>query len=364
VASVSRVCSFLLAPALGAAQEKPQPPEVAVVQPVSRMITDQEIMAGRLESTAAVEIRPRVTGYLEKIFVKEGSLVRRGEILFEIDSRPLMALVDTARAQVAVSEASFRQAKASSDRMTALAKVGGAVTQQEVDKARADESVAVANLVVAKTALDSAQIQLGFTRVVSPIDGQVGRRTLAPGNLVKADETLLTTVVSRDPIVFRVEMPEATVLRLFRDGKNMNELPLAIGFVGEDGFPRKATIDFVDNQVDPKKKTLLVGGPVEKADGLLPGMSVRARLALGAPRQALLIPSKAVGFRLTGGQKEAFVLLVKENTLIDRPIEVEAVHGAMVAVKSGLKADDRVVLDRLPARSLGLTVRPRLVPAE
>lgn len=338
-------------------------PLVDVGVPVSRMVTDHEILAGRLESPAHIDVRPRVTGYLEKTFVTEGSLVRKGEVLFEIDRRPLMAQADNARAQVAVSEASYRVAKVNLERMMALVR-NNAVSREEVDKAQAEETVAAAKLNVAKTALEAAQLQLDFVRVLSPIDGHVGRRLLAAGNLVKADETLLTTIVSRDPMVFRVEMPEAAVLRLLQDPAKFRQLPLALALANDDGFPRKATIDFVNNQLDPKKKTLLVGGPVEKAEGLLPGMSVRARLTLGEPHQALLVPAAAVGYRTSDGRKEAFVFTEKDNVLAAKRVQLGGFHGDLVAVKEGIRPDDRVVLQWWPGASSGQRVQAKLKSIE
>lgn len=354
--------AFLLNFTPGVAQN--EPPEVQVVKPVSRMVTDYEPVTGFLEPSARVDLRARVTGFLEQINFKEGSLVRKGEVLFAIDSRPAQAQFRLAQAKLMETEASHRLAKANLERAMELVK-RGAISREEADRSQTELNQILGALEVAKLQVDVARLQLDFTKVLAPIDGIIGRRLVDPGNLVRADETLLATILSVDPMHFSFALKEPIFLRLRKrtqDGQaDPNASKINLGLMNEDGFPRQGTIDFVDNQIDPKTKTCRIRGTLAKSDGLLPGLSIRGRILLGQPYQAILIPMQTHFVRFKDGEG---VYKVQDNKLVLQKVELGNAFDDLVVVKSGLTPDDRVVL--APGRGFmleaGLPVRPKVAP--
>ena len=293
-------CSFLAAVAIasgrlsaddGLAAELPTLP---VSQPVERQVTDFVDFVGKTEAAQSVKIIPRVTGYLTKTAYKEGSEVKRGDLLFEIDPRPYQAQLDQAQSQLALSEARLNQAKSDNARGTELAKASGAISQADLDRYKAAEDEAIAGVQAAKANLSVHQLNLAFCQVTSPIDGQAGAVDSTPGNLVKQDETVLTTVVSSDPIYVYFDMDERTLLQIRRainDGRLKSPdggvFPILIGLQDEPGFPHEATVNFLGNRLAADTGTVTlraVGKNPKPASGtqlMSPGMSVRVRLPLG-----------------------------------------------------------------------------------
>ena len=190
-----------------------EPPTGAVNKPVERQPTDREVFVGRIEAAQSVNIVPRVTGYLTKTTFKEGADVKKGDVLFEIDSRPYQAQVEQAEAEVRVKEARLQVAQAEFDRASEIAKTG-AISRQELDKSRSLQQEALASIDAAKSNLRAHQLTLSFCTVVAPINGRVGRYNLTPGNLVTQDQTVLTTIVSLDPVYAYFDVDERTLLRM------------------------------------------------------------------------------------------------------------------------------------------------------
>ena len=237
------VCCLTAALAWAGGGEEPKGfPKVRVCVPVERQVTPYEDFTGRIDAGASVELKPRVTGYLERVLFKDGAEVKQGEALFEIDPRPYQAQLAKAEAELVASEARLRSAKAAHDRASALAKTAGVISREEIDKAASDRDVATANVQVARATLDFARITLGFTKVVAPIDGRIGRRLLDVGNLVKADETTLARIVSSGSMSVVFDIDERTYLRMSRAAKEgkFKEPAVTVGLADEAGFPRRA----------------------------------------------------------------------------------------------------------------------------
>src|SRR5438105_6356936 len=222
---------------------------------VTEKVTDYEDSPGRMEAVNAVEVRARVTGYLEKAHFKEGADVKEGDVLFEIDPRPYQA--ELARAEGNVVQAEGRLQRLEADYQRAARLLGKGISQEEFDKVAGDRTEASGAVTTAKANRDVANLNLGYTKVKATLSGRVSRRFIDPGNMVKADETALTTIVSLDPIYAYFDLDERTTLRfqrLVREGKmkwSMDAgVPVLLGLADEDGFPRRGTINFADNHVD------------------------------------------------------------------------------------------------------------------
>jgi membrane fusion protein, multidrug efflux system len=336
------------------------PPEVEVVQPESREVSDHEDFTGRTEASAAVVIAARVSGYLDRVLFKDGAPVKKGDLLFEIDPRPYKAELDKAAAALALSETRLRKAEAAARRARALFD-RKAISQEEYDLTVADLQEARARVALARASHEVARLNLSFTRVVAPISGRISRRLLDPGNLVKADETGLATLVCTGPMYVYFDIDERTALRLRRVmSKGKGQGPrVAVALADEKGFPRRAAVDYVGNRLDPKAGTLRLRATLPNADGLLlPGLFVRARLTTGEPYKALLVPGRAVG----RNGEQAFVLVVNRKDEVEvRKVRLGSRQGNLAVVKEGLTATDWVVLRGPQGLRAGMTVRPKKV---
>jgi membrane fusion protein, multidrug efflux system len=309
------------------------PPVVRTEKPISREVGDYVYFTGRLEAVESVEIRARVTGYLVSVDFASGKPVKAGDRLFKIDPRPYQAQLDEANGQVALAKAQLQLAIADNARAKEVAKTPGAISQQDVDKYQASEEEAAAQVTASEAASEVSALNLSFTDVLSPIDGIVSRNLLTIGNLVTQDQTLLTTVVSQDPIYAYFDIDELTLLRAERliQTKKIKStaqgavLPVDFGLADEGNeYPHSGTVDFINNQIDPSTGTLELRGVF--ANPLLtpvgprrfkPGEFVRIRLPLGKAYEALLVPQAAVG----SDQGKKYLLTVnKENVVEYSPV--------------------------------------------
>ena len=365
----------LLLAGAGCQRSKPQvaaaePPVLPVSQPVQREVTNFVDFTGRTSAVSAVDIRPRVTGYLlpMKNPFTEGSEVTRGDLLFEIDPRPYQAQLHQAEGQVSLYEAQLQLARTNYSRDLPLVRTG-AVTPRELDQEKAMVDEAAARISAAKAALDVYQLNLAFTKVYSPIDGMISRAYLSAGNLVNQDQTLLTTVVSLDPMNVYFDMDEPTLL-LVRKGTASGQiksferggLPVLMALQGEDGYQHKGTINFVNNQVNPATGSIAVRGifpnpPLPGDTRLLsPGMFVRVRLPIGQPHPALLVVDRAVGS--DQGTKFVYVL-DKEDKVQYRRVTTGALQeDGLRVVTKGLTPEDRVLVGGLQQVRPNMKVQP------
>lgn len=353
----------------------PAPPAVPVSKPVQRSITDFVDFTGRTEAVQAVDIRARVTGYLMKMHFKEGGEVKEGDLLFEIDPRPYQAQYDQAQGQLNLNQAQLKFAQTTYLRDQAIARGGaGAVSQQQLDQDKAAVDEAEARVKAYQASMEVYKLNLNFTKVASPIDGQVSRTYLTIGNLVNQDQTLLTTVVSLDPIHIYFDMDEPTLLRIRRavnEGKIKRPqdgvIPVYMGLQGEDGYPHRGTINFVNNQINPTTGSISVRGvfPNPKPEGgsrlLSPGMFVHIRFPIGQPHPALLVIDRAISS--DQGMKK-FVYVVDANNEVQyRRVERGSLQeDGLREITDGLKPDDWVVVGGLQQVRPRMKVRTDQVP--
>jgi len=358
--------------ALGGCKHEPPalaatpPPVVMVSPPVEREITDYYEYTGRTAAVDAVEIRARVSGYLVKVNFRDGAVVKKGDLLFLIDPRPFQAVLEEAKGQVAQLEARLARAEADVARDERLLPKGAA-SQKDLDTAIADRGEARAGIQSARAAVDRATLDLEFTKVIAPIDGRISRYLITEGNLVTADTTLLTTIVSIDPMYAYFDVDERAVLhvrQLIREGKAPNpraneEVPVLLGLANETGFPHQGTINFVDNQVNPQTGTLRLRGVFPNENEVLePGYFARVRLLIGQPHRALLITERAID--TDQGQKIVYVVNDK-NEVVSRPIRVGALHDGLRVLEEGVQPGERVIVNGLLQVRPGITVAPKLV---
>jgi RND family efflux transporter MFP subunit len=351
----------------GAPEAAPTP--VTVSRPVERYVTDYAAFTARTAAVDSVEVRAHVWGYLDKVNFKEGALVRKGDVLFEIDPRTYQAQFDQAQGQLHVNQAQLHLARANLKRGEELTPSGG-ISKEDLDQRRSAVEEAEARIQVARANLETARLNLDWTKVTAPVNGRVSRYVVTVGNLVQAGDqgggTLLTTLVSVDPMYAYYDVDERTVLRvrqLDREGKarsaRESAWPVSLGLATEEGFPHRGTINFEDNQVNPRTGTLRVRGVFPNRDeALSPGFFGRVRVPIGQAHKALLVSDRA----LDNDQGQKVLYLVNEkNEVVSRSIRVGALHDGLREITDGLKPGERVIVNGLQQVRPGLTVEPKLV---
>jgi RND family efflux transporter MFP subunit len=354
------------------AAPKAAPTVVSVSHPVQREITNYADFTGRVEAVFSVEIRARVTGYLGQVFFKDGDEVKEGALLFEIDPRLYKADLDRIESTLAQQEAHSKRLEADYQRAAALY-ARASVSREEFDRYTGDRAESIAAVGVARASRDFAKLSFEFTKVRAPISGLLSRRMVDPGNMVQADTTALTTIVSLDPMYLYFDIDERTVLKvrgLVREGKLPSRdqgavVPILAALADEEGFPHKGVINFSDNKVNPKTGTLRVRGvienPVVKGKSfrqLSPGLFARVRLPLSEPHRALLVSERAID--TDQGQKILYV--VDDKNMVDsRPVRLGKIHDGLRAIEDGLKPGERVIVVGLQQVRPGAVVEPKLV---
>jgi multidrug efflux system membrane fusion protein len=320
---------------------------VKVAKPVVREVIDFDDFTGRVEPSAKVNLHARVSGYITKIAFKDGAMVQRGQLLFEIDPRPYEAQLEAAKATLAASEAALKAAKATSDRYQALAKQApGLVSIAEVDQAKAQVDQATANVLKARAKLEGAQLNLQWTKVTSPIDGRIGRALVTVGNLAVADSTMLATVVANESMFVVFQVDEASHLRLAALARDKKDSPFTvrIRLTGDAGWDRTGKIDFVNNEVDPATQTVLWRATIaDKDHNLLPGQFARVRLLNGLPHKALLVWQGAV-LRLKKDGNTVVYVVNDKNVVEQRAVKLGRAQDDGLQVVEGLNPEDRVVV--------------------
>jgi RND family efflux transporter MFP subunit len=350
---------------------KVPPTQVTVAKPLQRAVAEYEEFTGRTEAVESVEIRARVTGYLDKVYFEEGGEVKTGDPLFQIDARPYQAEVDMAAARVEVSEAQREFQKSELARNEPLLKKA-AISQADYDKVVAANKESAAGVDSANASLEKAKLNLAFTKLASPIDGRVSRTLMTEGNLVTADTTPLTNIVSQDPMFAYFDVDERTVLRLMKlveEGKltsqrSTPESPLTMALANDTGFPHQGVIDFVDNQVNASTGTINVRGKFPNPDlktgshALAPGFFVRVRLPIGDPHAARLVAERAIG--TDQGQK--YVLIVNAKHEVEyRPVKLGKLENGLRVIEEGLQGDEQVIVIGLQRARPGKVVETKIV---
>ncbi len=365
--------TVLLAGCTGQARPDAPPPtiQVTVALPIQRDVVDYEDFTGRTEAVESVEIRARVTGYLDRIYFEEGSEVKKDAPLFLIDPRPFQADYDRDVAQVAVRGANltYRQAELARGKQLVAQR---AMSQSNFDEIVASHGEAAAAVTAAKANTEGSKLNLDFTAIASPIAGRISKAAVTRGNLVKADVTLLTTVVSVDPMRVYFDMDEPTILRVMqnvREGKikvkEGEKIPVMMGLGNEKGFPHDGNIDFADNVLDPGTGTISVRGvfanpkPAVGSRVLMPGLFCRVRVPLGDPYPAILVAERALGNDLA----QKYLLVVDENNEVQyRTVELGRLDNGLRVILGGLRAGERVIVTGLQRVRPGAKVEPKVVP--
>ncbi|KVQ73509.1 hemolysin secretion protein D [Burkholderia multivorans] len=341
-------------------------PEVGVATVVPRTVRIADEFNGRVEAVDAVELRPRVSGYLQRIRYKEGDLVAQGAVLFEIDPRPYRIALDRAIAQQQRARAAEHLARVQLQRVQTLIDAH-ATSQEELDNARAVAEQARADLQAADAAVADAKLNLGFTEVRAPIAGRVGRALATAGNLARADDTLLTTVVSQDPVYVYFDCDEQSYLRYNAQRADpahraIGANPVRVGLANETGFPHAGTVDFLDNRLDPQTGTIRARVRLPNADHTFtPGLYARVQLVSGRERSALLVDDKAV---LTDQDRKYVYVIGPGDKALRRDVTIGRDLDGQRIVEKGLNAGDRVVVDGVQRIYYpGAQVKPKPQPA-
>ncbi len=340
IATVITACSKSEAEA-----PSPPPPEVDAAQVVIKYVRQWDEFTGRIAAIGAVDIRPRVSGYIDRIAFKEGDMVNAGDLLFVVDPRPYRAAYGSAVAQLERARASAQLAEAQYKRAESLIKTA-TISFDTYDTRRAALGQASADVHAAEAALATAKLNLDFTEVRSPIAGKVSRALLTLGNLVQADQTVLTSVVSQDPVYVYFQPDEQSFLRyceLARKGERANsDNAVRVGLASETGFPHSGTVNFVNNQVDAATGTINVRATVPNADGVfVPGLYARVQLEGRADYMAMLIDDKAI---MTDQDRKYVYVLGLEDKAKRKDIVLGSVHDGLRVVQSGLDANDKVIV--------------------
>jgi RND family efflux transporter MFP subunit len=345
----------------GVAAAAPAPP-VSVASAIAGKVKDWDEFTGRFEAIQHVELRPRVSGYIERVAFVEGSEVHKGDLLFAIDPRPYQATLEHAQAELALAKARSALAVSESARAQRLL-TAHAISQEEHDQRVSEVSQATANVAAAQAAVDTAQLNLEFTRVTSPIDGRVSRAIVTAGNYVTAGETTLTSVVSLDPIYVAFDGDEQRYLHFLQSaiGAGHDPTGVQVGLDGETGFPHHGRVNFVDNAVDPATGTIHLRAVLDNSDRrLVPGLMARVRLPGSADYTAVLVPDAAVAT----DQDRRYVLVVgADGTVEYRSVELGEVSDGLRVVRNGLKAGERVIVAGLARARPGSKVTPQDAPA-
>ncbi|SEQ06104.1 membrane fusion protein, multidrug efflux system [Solimonas aquatica] len=365
--------SVLAAAGLSACQSQadaapaPAATEVTVRAAVQQQIVDWDHYTGRFEAAQRVELRPRVTGYIDRIAFDEGTIVMRGELLFQIDPRPYRARLDQAEAELARALAQSELAESESARARDLWQEH-AISREQYDARVSNRGQMTAGLRAARAAVEAARLDLDFTRVTAPIDGRVSRAAVTAGNYVAAGQTVLTSVVSVDPIYVYFDSDEQSYLKYAGQasrGERLSEreaaLPVFVGLANEDGFPHAGRIDFIDNALDPQTGTIRARAVLPNPDGrFTPGLFARLQLVGSGRYAATLLDERAIGT----DQSRKFVYVVNAQNKVEyRAVALGGVHDGLRVIRNGVKPGERVIVAGQQRVQPGAAVTARIEAA-
>ena len=373
------LCLLVLAPIAGCRHAAAKgdgaagPLKVTVAYPLNREIVDYADFTGRTAAVDAVQVRARVSGYLDKIHFKDGADVEQGKILYEIDPRPYQAAYNQSKAQVALQRANLKYQQAVYARdvwmygQQALAK-------QDLEQQLEARNTAQAQVTAAEAALESVKLNLDWTKVAAPISGRLSRTLITRGNLVTADQSVLTTIVSEDPMFVYFDVDEPTVLQvreLIRQGKFGKTTqsgvgwPVSVGLANEQGFPHQATVDFSNNEFNPSTATLQVRAMVKNPKPSVgqrrfsPGSFVRVRVPISPRHPALLVVQGAV---VMNQDRNSVFVVDADDKVVRKDVKLGVAQGGLQAISEGIGPKDRVIIDGIQRVKAGTVVQPQLVP--
>lgn len=330
-------------PASGGGQ--PPPPEVAVAQVLTKSVQQWDEYTGRVSAIDTVELRPRVSGYVQRVAYGEGEDVKQGDLMFQIDPRPYRAALDNAQAQLARARVAEQLEAVRIKRAQSLID-DDAISREEFDLRRAAHEQSLADIRAAEAAVATAKLNLSFTEVRAPVAGRASRALVTVGNLATADQTLLTTLVSQDPMYVYFDADENSYLR-YKEQERKRERTgrdntVYVGLANEDGYPHVGTVNFLDNQVNPTIGTVRARAVVSNADRMFtPGLYARVRFASGQKADALLIDDKAV---LTDQDRKYVYVVDKDGKAQRKDVVLGRMVEGLRMVQSGLTPDDKVIV--------------------
>lgn len=337
-----------------------------MAQPTKRTVTDWDEFTGRFEAMEEVQVRARVGGFVNSVEFRDGAIVRKGDLLYTIDARPFEAAALQADGQLSDARARAELAKRELDRALTLVTTS-AVSESVVDQRRQTLQAAHAAEMQAEGALKAAKLNIEFTHVQAPMTGRVSRHLVSPGNLVQGSEgsaTLLTSIVTLDPIYIYFDVDEATYLknnRLWFEGRRPSSRdtpnPVQVTLTGESKPSKEGKMDFLDNRLDVSTGTLRSRAIIPNTDfSILPGQFGRVRLIGSAPYEALLLPDTAIAT----DQSRKIVFVVKDdNTVEAKPVTLGPLDDGLRVIRDGLKAEDRVIVDGIQRARVGAKVTPQ-----
>lgn len=343
-------------------------PAVDIAQPLVQTVREWDQYTGRFEAVERIELRARVSGYLNSVHFEDGQLVNKGDLLFVVDPRPLEASLAAAKASLASAQAELKLAETDLKRGEELLR-RKVTAVAEVDRRRSQRDVAAANVLVARANVRTAELNLGFTNIRAPIDGRMSDRRVDVGNLIGGGSqgaTLLTTIVSQDPIHFVFDVSEQAYLKYARliasgerPGSRDTPNPVYIRLTDETGWPRRGFMNFVDNVLGQETGTVRGRAVVENTDRFLqPGMFGEVRLLGSGDYEAVLIPDSAILF----DQATRIVMVVDDkNTVRVKRVETGPIIDGLRVVRKGLTGDDRVIVSGVQRVRAGAPVTPSVV---
>lgn len=379
MAGVSILAAAVLTACSGSHAEEagmPPPPSVSAAPVLVKQVSQWDDFSGRVEAVESVELRPRVSGYIDKVNYVEGQEVKKGDVLFTIDARSYRAELDRATAELNRARTQAQVSRSEADRARRLSDQQ-AISTETWEQRRAVSEQALAQVQAAQAAVDAARLNMEFTQVRAPINGRAGRAMVTAGNLVTAGDSasVLTTLVSLDKAHVYFDADEGTFLRYAqmarkgeRPSERDSELPVKVGLSGEDGYPHEGKVDFLDNQVTRSTGTIRVRALLDNADrAFTPGLFARVQLLGSGQFQAMLIDDKAV---LTDQDRKFVYVVDKDNKAQRRDIQLGRNADGLRIVEQGLKAGDRVIIDGvqkvfmpgMPVQAKAVAMQPVAAP--
>jgi multidrug efflux system membrane fusion protein len=349
------------------------PPPVSVSQALAREVVNQDSFEGQIKATETVAVRARVQGHLIKVNFQDGQMVKKDDLLFEIDPRTYQASLEAAEAQVAATDAAVGLARSEYNRTRELV-AKRAANREELEVWAAKESASKAEKLKAEASVAQAKLDLGFTKIAAPISGKISRPEVTVGNLVNGGgtATLLTTIVTVDPVYVYFDVDERSVLRYRAEGNKDRpegeperplkdlKVPVLVGLEGEQGYPHKGVIDFMDNRVNPGTGTFQVRGVLSNASRIFEdGLRARVRVPVSDPYKTILVSERAIG----SVQGRPFVYVLNDKDVVERrDVTLDRVFDGLQVIRTGLKAGEWVVVNGTQRVRDGLKVAPRRVP--
>lgn len=334
-----------------AAQQPPLTPVKSILAQELEIL-DWDDYTGRIEAVETVDIKARVSGYLEKVLFKDGDRVKKGDLLFLIDARTYAADLKRAESELARTKSRLELAQNDFKRAERL-RLSKAISDEEYDLRSKTVVENTATMHGAEAAVQTARLNYEFTQIRAPIDGRIGRELVTPGNLISGDQTTLTTIVSIDPVYVYIDTDERAVLkyrRLAASGQRANEtegrIPAQLRLIDESGYPHEGYIDYVDPRMDPSTGTLRVRALINNPDQILsPGLFAHIRIHGSAPHPVVLIPERAIGT----DQDQKFVWVIREDHAVEyRKVSLGRLSGSFRVINDGLHSGEEIVVDGLP----------------